>query len=184
MNPADFGQLYSTYKSRYIVVALGYVRDRAVAEDIVNDSFLAFWENRHRIPDGSNIPGYIMTTLKNKCLNWLKQQKVHAEIDQKIHSIQQRVMQANIRSLELCNPTHVFENEVEAIVNKELETMPESTRRIFIANRYHDKSYKEIALEYNITPRRVDHELQKALRILRKALRDYLPPPPGYSSHY
>ena len=46
---APFGELYTLYKDRFVRIAMSYVRDRMAAEDIVTDSYMAFWENRHEL---------------------------------------------------------------------------------------------------------------------------------------
>ena len=81
----------------------------------------------------------------------------------------------NLRSLELCDPVHLFAGEVEALVRQSLEELPELTRYIFIDQRLKGKSYRDIAVEYAISERRVETELARALDKLRRRLKDYLP---------
>ena len=64
--------MYSDYNPRFTEVAYRYVRDRGIAEDLVSDSFMAFWEERDRLPEDVNAPAYVLTIVKNKCLNHLK----------------------------------------------------------------------------------------------------------------
>ena len=52
-------------------IAVSYVRDRMAAEDIVTDSFVAYWEN-HTTTEIRSVPAYILTAVKNRCLNWLE----------------------------------------------------------------------------------------------------------------
>ena len=61
----EFGHLYSEYRQRFVIIAKRYVRDRMVAEDIVADSFVSFWNNRSNIPSDANLPAYIMAIVKN-----------------------------------------------------------------------------------------------------------------------
>lgn len=42
-------------------------------------------------------------------------------------------------------------------------------------HRFHDMSYKEIAVQLNISPKTVDYRIQQALKQLRIELKDYLP---------
>ena len=49
INPLDFGKLFMKYKDSYIAIARSYVRDLAVAEDIVSESFTTFWDKRENI---------------------------------------------------------------------------------------------------------------------------------------
>ena len=92
-----------------------------------------------------------------------------------IRESQSRIVQENIRSLELCDPVHLFAGEVEALVRQSLEELPELTRYIFIDQRLKGKSYRDIAVEYAISERRVETELARALDKLRRRLKDYLP---------
>lgn len=42
-------------------------------------------------------------------------------------------------------------------------------------HRFRDMSYKEIAARLNISPKTIDYRIQKALKLLRAELKDYLP---------
>ena len=48
-----------------------YVRDRTIAEDFVMESFMYYWEHKETLTKDSNIPAYILVTIKNKALNYL-----------------------------------------------------------------------------------------------------------------
>jgi len=171
----EFGRLYNQYRQRFVIIARRYVRDRMVAEDIVADSFVSFWNNRNSIPDDTNLPAYILTTVKNKSLNWLHAQQIHMRIENNIQSSQARIVEANIRSLESCDPERLFAAEVRNIVMEATATMPELTRIVFEKSRNEGKTYAEIAKECGISNRQVASEIQKALAILRNALKDYIP---------
>ena len=82
---------------------------------------------------------------------------------------------ADIRSLEAIDPRELFSDEVETIVRRSLEELPELTRRVFEARRFEGRSYKEIADQNGNSERRVEFEQEKAIRQLRVALKDYLP---------
>ncbi|MBQ3612995.1 MAG: RNA polymerase sigma-70 factor [Bacteroidales bacterium] len=171
----EFGHLYNQYRQRFVIIARRYVRDRMIAEDIVADSFVSFWNNRNSIPSDSNLPAYILTIVKNKCLNWLHAQQIHMRIENNIQTAQSRLVDANIRSLESCDPERLFASEVREIVKEATSRMPELTRIVFEKSRNEGKTYAEIAKECGISTRQVTSEIQKALAILRRALKDYMP---------
>ena len=154
MTTAEFGRLFATWRARFEAIACRYVRSAAVAEDLVSDSFMSFWENRGRIPADANL---------------------HAKIEQEVYELRRRVLAADIRSLQAFNPEEIFSAEVAAIVRQSLDRLPELTREVFVARRFEELSYKEIAEKYGITVRRVEFELEKAVKQLRVALKDYLP---------
>lgn len=116
MTTAEFGRLFATWRARFEAIACRYVRSAAVAEDLVSDSFMSFWENRGRIPADANLQAYILIIVRNKCLDWLRAQSLHAKIEQEVYELRRRVLAADIRSLQAFNPEEIFSAEVAAIV--------------------------------------------------------------------
>ena len=171
----QFEEIYSQYYARFVIIARRYVRDAAVAEDIVMESFASFWENRERIASETNLPAYVATSVRNNCLNWLNAQALHLAKQQDIHSLHSRSVAASIRSLRSCDPQRLFTDEIRAIVEREMHTMPQVTRQVFELSRFYGKTYSEIAEALGISQRRVTSEMQRALAIMRNALKDYLP---------
>ena len=80
-----------------------------------------------------------------------------------------------IATLEACNPEKLFSDELQSLVDKALETLPEQTRDIFVRSRYNNQSHKEIAVALGISTKTVEFHITKALKVLRVALKDYFP---------
>ena len=154
----NFNQFFIDYQRRFIHFASTYVHDEAVAEDFVIESIMYYWENKERLPSDINIPAYVLTVLKHKCIDYLRNQQVR-----------------QIATLEELEPNEIFTAEIQEIVNRTLETLPEQTRRIFAMSRYENKSHKEIADLLNMTTKGVEYHINKATKVLRIALKDYLP---------
>ena len=164
MTDHHFEILYKDYHDRLVTVARLYVRNAMVAEDIVADSFVQLYSHIDALPADSNYGAYLMTIVKNQCLNYLKSRDTHSRVEAEM-----------LRSLQTLEPRQIFSCELQRLVTKAVESMPELTQKVFIESRYHDKTYQEIADELDITHRRVHTEMQKALNLLRVALKDYLP---------
>ena len=171
----SFEDLYTQYRQRFVVIARRYVRNSMVAEDIVAESFVSFYNKCATLPGDTNIPSYILTIVKNNCLNYLHAQQLHLRIDQQEASDHARMVNANIRSLQACNPEKLFANEIHSIVAEAIQKMPDLTRIVFVKSREEGKTYEQIAMECGISVRRVTSEMQKALAVLRHALKDYMP---------
>ena len=58
---------------------------------------------------------------------------------------------------------------------KTLNQLPKQTQKVFIMSRFENKSGKEIAQILGISVKGVDYHMNKALKELRIALKDYLP---------
>lgn len=170
----DFEHLYNEYKPRFKLIAQSYIRNEMVVEDIVADSFLYFWENRDKLQIHTSIPSYIVSSVKNGCLEWLRNEKNRLKIQQQIHTTAYRSIQAKITVLESNDPEISFSAEITSIVTSQIDKMPEPMRQIFISNRFEGKTYQEIADATGVNIRHVTACIQQALSIMRFALKDYL----------
>lgn len=169
-----FNQLFEELKPRFIRFASGYVADATAVEDIVMESFMAAWE-RHETLSVSEFAPYTLTVVKNRCLNWLRAQQVRQRAAEDLHSHGARLLRARISTLQACDPEELFSDEARRLVARTLDGMPARTRDVFVRSRYRGQSYKQIASEMGLTIKSVEFEISKAMKLLRVALKDYLP---------
>ena len=170
----DFEHLYMTYKPRFLRIAQSYVRDAMAAEDLVTESFMFFWENRTTV-DVKHIPAYLLSSVKNRCLNYLRDSKRHHEAHDKLRTSAARTLEQHLDILETTLPETMRYAEVSEIIERTLRGMPERTRRVFLAHRIENMSYKEIERLYGLSERQINYRLQTAKEQLRVALKDYAP---------
>ena len=170
-----FNNIFVTHRDRYIRFAYSYTYNQETAEDLVTESLMYYWENRHRLEEVKDIPLYILVTLKNKCLDYLQRERTWNNIAENLLSNKEWELQMRISSLEACEPETLFKNEVQELVNQALAKLPEKSRHIFIMSRYEGKNYQTIAKETNLSVKSIEFHISKALNLLRKELKDYLP---------
>lgn len=177
MEMHEFDRLYGEYKPRFILIACSYLRDRSAAEDLVTDCFMHFWKKREEIvPVTENIPAYILGMVRHKCIDALRTRQQHLMTQQQIYQLEMRNIRENLAALEECDLAKIlFRSEVEEIFHRRLAEMPELSAQIFIANRFENQTYQEIAQRYGISVRKVTREIQRCLKLLREDLGDYLP---------
>ena len=168
-----FNQLYTDYHERFVNFAFSYVCELAVAEDIASDSMMYYWERRQTLPDETNIPAYILTTIKHKCINYLEHLRVREEYSEKMLNNAAWELNLRISTLEACNPEELFSKEMQETIDRALATLPEQTSTIFRLSRYENKSHKEIADMMDVTTKTVEYHITKSLTNLRKILQKY-----------
>ena len=100
----SFNQLYKEFQRRFVRFANTYVRDLTTAEDITIEAMMYYWENRQSLSEDSNIPAYILTIIKNKCLNYLRHQQIHEEYSDKIKDYYEWELNTRIATLQACEP--------------------------------------------------------------------------------
>lgn len=167
-------QFYELFKQkdRFIRFAYYYVLDHQVAEDLVMDSFLYYWENRNNVDINGNLQAYILRIVKHKSLDYLKLQRIHSEAHEKIREDAMWDLNKNIASLEQFEPYKVMTGEYHRIVVNAVKQLPGKTRDIFVMSRVKEMKYSEIAEKLNISEKTVEYHMSKAIRILRDKLKN------------
>lgn len=170
----SFNLLFNEYHERFIRFAMGYVRDRQTAEDFVSEAFAAFWENNRRLSSNTKPPAYIMTIVKNKCLNYLQHQQIQQRVAEELRDHSEWVFQAKISTLEACDPDFLFSDEIQQIIDSTLSQLSEKTRQIFQMSRLEGLPYNVIAVKMNLSQKSIEYHISKALDLLRESLKDFL----------
>ncbi len=163
-NEQAFKSLFFDYFPSLCVFAHRYVDSWDTCEDLVQDSFLKIWENRKKININSSFKNFLITTVRNHCLDYLRREQL--EINMKEARLQKEDTES------LADLYSVV--ELNEILTKALEKLPENIRIVFEMNRFDGKKYAEIAAENNISVKTVESYISKALKLLRLELKDYL----------
>lgn len=167
-----FEAVYLDFFDMLYHLALGYTGERETAHGLVQDTFAKLWEGRKDLHNETNIRNYLYTITKNSCLNYLRQQEIifRNNRDYLIPELQYRQ-----ESLESFGDSY---SDVESLIEKvdeAIERLPENIRTTFKLNRFESLTYLQIADKLEISPKTVEARISKALKTLRKELKDYLP---------
>ena len=66
--------------------ALGYVHHSQVAEDVVQEVFIRFWDNRAKLDISTSVASYLTRSVVNSCKNYLEHRSVRNRYEQKFQS--------------------------------------------------------------------------------------------------
>ena len=174
MSAISFSEIYTNYYKRSFLFVKSYIRDDMMAEDIVSESLIKFWETSKQ-ETIQHPQSLILTILRNNTLNYLKHREVRQKAIDTMSSRMVRDLDYRITTLEACDPQEIFSSEITRIIQETLQSLPEQTRRVFEMSRYESLSVKEIAEELAISPKSIEYHITKSLKALRIALKDYLP---------
>jgi RNA polymerase sigma factor (sigma-70 family) len=79
-------QLYDLYCKAMCTIALRYVKDSFVAEDIMQDSFIKAFQNMHSFKGEVSFGAWIKKIVINNSLDWLKKQKLElVSLNEEVH---------------------------------------------------------------------------------------------------
>jgi RNA polymerase sigma-70 factor (ECF subfamily) len=84
-------------------------------------------------------------------------------------------MQMSFQSLEAFDQDMLSGQNIEDVLLRALDSLPERCREIFILNKFEGKKQKDIALMLNISVNTVESQMSIAYKKLRIELKNYLP---------
>lgn len=152
-----------------------YVLYEEDAENIVQDIFLELWEQRKFISNHINLAAYLFTSVKNKCINFLRRKTLALEIADRVQREYLYTLKVKIQSLEAFDEGLLSEPDIETIINNAINSLPEKCREIFIMNKIEGKKQKVIAEELNISVNTVESQMSIAYKKLKEVLKEYFP---------
>ena len=158
--------LFDLFYQPLCVYARRYVDEHEAIEDFVQNVFVMLWENRKDLKIESSVRNYLLVSVKNQCLNYLKHEGYKQSYIEVYLSKSSNA--GNYDELYLLT-------ELQELLNEALSKLPETYRIIFEMSKLENKSNIEIAETLQIPLRSVERYKAKVMEALKKDLKDYLP---------
>lgn len=162
-----FDYIFYAYYKGLVLCAKEFTEDMDTAEEIVQGVFVKFWAEREKIQINSSIKAYLVKSVQNKCLDFLKHRKITKKYSEKV---QKEISDDENNSEEL-----ILTYELKEKIENSIKVLPDNCREIFRKSRYEGKKYREIAEELGLSVKTVEAQIGKALKKLRDELKDFLP---------
>lgn len=166
----EFHELYKL-KQNYVAVANSYVQEKALAEDIVTDSYMFLLEKRAELKI-ENPKSFMLGIVKHKCLDALRKNETMKKVRAQIY---ENIRNEDLGMLADADVNHqLFSDDVVRIFREQMAKMPELTSSVFRESRINGMTHNEISSKMGIPVRSVTYEISKALKILKKSLGEYM----------
>ena len=156
-----YKELFDLYYMPLSIYSLKYCDSFEVAEDIVQDLFIKFWDEKLYMKLEESISPYLFKSVKNNSLQAVKKQNKYffEEIEDQVNVL----LEDEYLDLEF------LEQEKQKLYN-EIEALPLKSREVFKAIVLENQKYKEVALELGISVNTVKTHYSRALKQLRNSL--------------
>lgn len=141
------------------------IPDSVLTEDIAQEVLLEIWRKRHSLQIKSSLKAYLRRSAINKTLNYIRDNKVKLEDEEKMPVLESKISGAQ-QQLEA--------DDLQALINKTIDELPERCRMVFVLSRFEDMTYREISEHMNISIKTVENQMSKALKYLTLSLGPYL----------
>ena len=172
-NERAYKFLYDYHYQILCHFAAQYVCDDFLAETIVSDVIFHLWEIREQLEITKGLRGYLMSCVKNRCLDYLKSQHNQHEIVMSSPLLYDFPVINYIQESDY--PLgKLLEKELEDEIMKAIERLPIESRRVFRLSRFGEKTYQEIAEELDISENTVKYHIKRSIALLKEDLEKYL----------
>jgi RNA polymerase sigma-19 factor, ECF subfamily len=161
-----FDAIFRTWYESLVRLAERMLRDRAVAEEIVQDVMLELWRRRDRLAAEGSPQAYLFQSTRNRALNHLRHQRV------------ERLSAPHIsadRTPRLLADSGMVEEEIGVALRRAIEELPPRCRQVFELSRMRGLRYAEIAETMGVSVKAVEAQMGRALKTLRERLAAWLP---------
>lgn len=163
MTKQDFKQLFEQYYNPLCNFANSILYDSNRAEDAVQDVFVKMWQKKDTLEGLENLKSYLFRATKNKCIEYLRKLK-----------LDQKLSEENARQLEVSSSINT-DDEADKYLLKEklfksIRQLPPKCRNVFTLSKINGLTYNEIAEELDISPKTVENQMGRALRLLREMM--------------
>ena len=155
---AFFKTLFKQHAKGLLRLAMSQLKSQAEAEEVVQECFLKFWEQRRELGnDLTAAKGYLYTSAYRAILNQLRRQHYWIYEDYTEETLTQHEPQS----------TKLEYEELEHVYKVALEQLPPKRRQVFLMSRQQGLTYAAIAQELNVSVKAVEEHMRLALKFLR-----------------
>ncbi|WP_257657566.1 RNA polymerase sigma-70 factor [Parapedobacter lycopersici] len=155
-------KLFKEYYTRLCHFAWQLLNDKDAAEDVVQDAFMVYWNNRETIIDNDvAIKNFLYAAVRNACYNVVRREKVTQRF-QLLHQIEELE-----ESQVLAN---IIRSEVMVEIYGIMQSMPAGCQEVFRLGYLEGLSNTEIAEQLDISVNTVKTQKQRGLKLVKGKL--------------
>jgi len=170
VSKTEFEQLFRQYYLTLCSITYGYVRDRMVIEEIVDDVFIKFWNYRTQIVIRSSIKDYLVKSTRNACIDYIRANQKYIQNTSSID--EQQIVCTTLADLDENPLEYIINQETGQRITQAIDELPERYRLTFRLCRIDELSYEETAEIMSVSKNTVKSNLRDAMAILREKLKD------------
>lgn len=163
-SPEYFEYVYKKHYKGIFNVVNKLTGDRFITEDIIQDVFLKIWQKADSLSISTSFKSYLYKAAINQALTYLKSEKKNF-VDS-TEAAEQIDRQHHYSSAD----RQIEDSEIKMQIAGAMKQLPPACRAVFVLCRYENASYKEAAEILGISENTVDNHMNKAMKILKKAL--------------
>lgn len=162
-----FGVIVETYRDRLFGLAIGMLRNRAAAEDVVQEAFIKAYRNLKSFRGDASIYTWLYRIAVNTAHNYMRRARRTKEVD--FEDVAPVIEAAGP------NPAEKAANaELGEAIDNAIQALPPRQREVFILHYFERMTHREIAETLGVTEGAVKANFFHAVQKLKGALKTYV----------
>ena len=158
---SSFEELFKHNYSKLCLFAANLVKDEATAEDLVQETFVRFWNSKDTFEPSAFSVAILYGSVRNACFNFLRRQKLeHSYLNNRNPEPFEDAVALN----------YIIRSEVLSEINRIISTMPEGCQAIFKMGYLDGLKNTEIAEKLGVSINTVKTQKQRGLKLLKMRL--------------
>ncbi len=164
---AAYKQLFLSYYGDLYRFAIGFVRVKEAAEEVVSDVMLRIWCQEEKLLLVDNLAVYLYRATRNRCLNYIRDNQKHST--------------TSLEQFDDCfqypqsNPEEAYlRNEWTGRLQEAVSGLPPKCKMVYKLVREDGLTYKEVAAILEISENTVDRHLNNALHKMVRSVKAYV----------
>lgn len=158
-----FSQLMELTSEELLWFAIGFLKNKEIAEEIVSDVYVNIWNNRAHLEKIINLKSYLFICVRNGCLSHLRKVKNEKII------YTDSVNEYSFLPVEGPEDS-LIEKEIIEQIYAAIETLPCKCKLAFTLAKINGLKYREIAEVLEITEKTVNNHLVLAVKKITELL--------------
>lgn len=162
-DPSALEYFFQEYMELLYYRALGYVKEPLVAEDIVQEVFIRFWDNRQKVDISVSVAGYLTRSVVNSAKNYLEHISVRQRYEKEFLSENPDKAEEPSEEAEDLEQLEQLRERLKIFV----DSLPEKCREIFLLACIEGLKYREVAERLGVSVNTVKTQVKSAYAKLR-----------------
>ncbi|MBN1348990.1 RNA polymerase sigma factor [candidate division KSB1 bacterium] len=173
--PLSFPQLVDDYKDMIYRVCLRLLKNQQDAEDIAQDAFIKAFNHLSEFRAESDVSTWLYRIAVNLSLNHLRRRKRQRWLFLEFNDSDENASYADLPSPDSQQPDNIYErNEMQRLLNRAIDSLPESQRAPFILHKLEGLTNQKIAEIMNSSVSSVESRIHRAKRKIQKYFFKYV----------
>ncbi|KGO79181.1 RNA polymerase subunit sigma-24 [Flavobacterium beibuense F44-8] len=156
---AEFEKIYTAYWEKLYVFSFKITQDRDLAQNIVQDIFIDFWERRSELEINS-VENYLFRAAKNQIFKHYRNNRFDKSIPEE-----------KFENYLIENITSIDEELLDKLYSL-LDKLPEKRKEILIMYKIQEMDIDQIAAQLQLSKQTVKNQITSALKQLRAEMKN------------